>query len=239
MTPRCIDMRSEFDRFALEGYSELLRDPIREHFAPGSLFFFERKLTLIMDFFMKRGADTRTKTWLDVGCGEGTLLALGKSYFKDVAGCDVSDEMMQSCSGLNVRRQETAHELPFEDGSFDFVTAVCVYHHVEPENRRALTASIARVLKPNGLFCLIEHNPFNPVTQLIVRRSPVDTNARLLTPRMARDVVRHAGMQIIDTKYFLFFPQRFYSKMAAVENALSSFPLGGQYVVFSGKNRCK
>ncbi len=180
-----------------------------------------------------------SKTWLDVGCGEGTLLALGKSYFKDVAGCDVSDEMMQSCSGLNVRRQETAHELPFEDGSFDFVTAVCVYHHVEPENRRALTASIARVLKPGGLFCLIEHNPFNPVTQLIVHRSPVDTNARLLTPRMARDVVRHAGMQIIDTNYFLFFPQRFYSKMAAVENALSSFPLGGQYVVFSGKNRCK
>ncbi len=188
---------------------------------------------------MKRGADTRTKTWLDVGCGEGTLLALGKSYFKDVAGCDVSDEMMQSCSGLNVRRQETAHELPFEDGSFDFVTTVCVYHHVEPENRRALTASIARVLKPNGLFCLIEHNPFNPVTQLIVRRSPVDTNARLLTPRMARDVVRHAGMQIIDTKYFLFFPQRLYSKMAQTENALSFVPLGGQYVVFGGKTRCK
>ena len=32
VTPWCIDMRSEFDRFALEGYSELLRDPIREHF---------------------------------------------------------------------------------------------------------------------------------------------------------------------------------------------------------------
>ena len=239
MTPWCIDMRSEFDRFALEGYSELLRDPIREHFAPGSRFFFERKLILIMDFFMKCDADTKSTTWLDVGCGEGTLLALGKSYFKEVAGCDVSDGMMRSCSGLNVRRQETAHELPFEDSSFDFVTAVCVYHHVEPENHRALTASIARVLKPNGLVCLIEHNPFNPVTQLIVRRSPVDGNARLLTPRMARQVVRNAGMQIIDTNYFLFFPQRFYSKMAQMENALSFVPLGGQYVVFGGKNRCK
>jgi SAM-dependent methyltransferase len=192
-----------------------------------------------MDFFMKRGADTQSKTWLDVGCGEGTLLALGQSYFKEVAGCDVSNEMMQSCSGLNVRRQETAHELPFEDGSFDFVTAVCVYHHVEAENHRALTRGIGRVLKPDGVFCLIEHNPLNPVTQLIVRRSPVDTNARLLTPRTARDVVRNAGMHVIDTSYFLFFPQRLYSKMAAVENALSSFPLGGQYSVFSGKNRCK
>lgn len=232
-------MPSEFDRFALEGYSELLQDPIREHFAPGSRFFFERKLLLIMDFFRKCGADSKSKTWLDVGCGQGALLELGKECFKAVAGCDVSDEMMRSCNGLNVRKQETAHELPFEDSSFDFVTAICVYHHVEPENRLSLTDSIARVLKPNGVFCLIEHNPFNPVTRLIVRRSPVDANARLLTSGMAREVARHAGMQVIDTTYFLFFPQRFYSRMAQAENVLSFVPLGGQYGVFCRKHRGK
>jgi len=228
-------MRSEFDRFALTGYSELLRDPIRERFAPGSHFFFERKLIVMLDFFKKCGVDPKSKAWLDVGCGQGSLLALGKSYFKEVAGCDVSDGMIRNCSGLNVRKQETAHELPFEDSSFDFVTAVCVYHHVESHNRCALTASISRVLKPAGVFCLIEHNPFNPVTQLIVRRSPVDANARLLTPSVAKLVVRGAGMQIMNTKYFLFFPQRFYAKLTELENALSFVPLGGQYVVFCRK----
>jgi hypothetical protein len=40
---------------------------------------------------------------------------------------------------------------------------------------------IQRVLRPGGVFSLIEHNPLNPVTRLIVSRTPVDGNAKLLT----------------------------------------------------------
>ncbi len=215
------NMESEFDRFAAEGYSGLLRDPIRDKFGSGSRFFFERKLALLRDFYRRHGARTESTSWLDVGCGEGQLLALGRPYFRDVAGCDVSEGMIRHSEGLNVRRQESQHRIPFADGSFDLVTAVCVYHHVRMSDRAALTTDVPRVLRPGGIFCMIEHNPFNPVTQLIVRRSPLDVQARLLSAGGARRLVRAAGMRMIETRYFLYFPERFYARMASLESKLS------------------
>ena len=41
-----------------------------------------------------------------------------------------------------------ARRVPFEDASFDVVTMVCVYHHVDLADRPALTADVSRVLKP-------------------------------------------------------------------------------------------
>jgi SAM-dependent methyltransferase len=225
-------MESEFDRFAAEGYSELLRDPIRDKFGSGSRFFLERKLVLLRDFYRRRGTRTESTTWLDVGCGEGQLLALGKRYFRDVAGCDVSEGMIRHSEGLNIRRQESQHRIPFADGSFDLVTVVCVYHHVRVSDRAALTSDVPRVLKPGGIFCIIEHNPFNPVTRLIVRRSPLDVQAHLLSAASARRLVRAAGMKVIETRYFLYFPERFFNRMASLEAKLSPIPLGGQYAVF-------
>lgn len=228
-------MQSEFDRFAAAGYSELLRDPIREKFAPGSRFFLDRKLILLRDFYQRRRANTALASWLDVGCGEGRLLTLGRPYFREVAGCDVSEGMIQHCEGLHVRRQESPHRIPFEDRSFDLATAVCVYHHVRMAERPILTAEISRVLKPKGIACMIEHNPLNPVTQLIVRRTPVDAGARLLSAASARRLARAAGMRVLETQYFLYFPERIYAKMASIEAKLSALPLGGQYAVFSQK----
>jgi SAM-dependent methyltransferase len=228
-------MGSEFDRFAAEGYAGLLRDPLRERFAPGSWFFLERKLILIRDFYRRLGGDTESATWLDVGCGEGGLLALGRSFFREVAGCDVSAGMIQHCQGVNVRLQESPVRIPFSEQSFDLVTAVCVYHHVSEEDRLALTAEVSRVLKSNGIFCVIEHNPLNPLTQVIVRRTPVDSQARLLNAAIARRLARTAGMHVIETRYFLYFPQRYYAQMASIEAKLAALPLGGQYAVFCRK----
>ena len=66
------------------------------------------------------------------------------------------------------------------------MTAVCVYHHVEPGDRAPLTAEIRRVLKPGGMLAIIEHNPLNPVTRAVVKRIPLDRDAQLLSAREAR-----------------------------------------------------
>jgi hypothetical protein len=92
-----------------------------------------------------------------------------------------------------------------------------------------------RILKPEGIFCMIEHNPFNPATRLIVRRTPVDAGAQLLTAAGARNIMRAAGMQVVETRYFLYFPERLYARCARFEGALSHVPLGGQFAVFSQK----
>jgi len=227
-------MPTEFDHYAAEGYSKLLLDPIRRRFA-GSEFYYRRKLALLREFCLQCGISTERADWLDVGCGEGALLKMGQPYFHAVAGCDVSEGMLGQCQGLNVKHQDSARRVPFDDASFDIVTVVCVYHHVELADRTALTGDLVRVLKPGGIVCVIEHNPFNPVTRLVVWRAAVDTHARLLAAGEMRHLAQAAQLEILATRYFLFFPERFYSALAATEAKLSAVPLGGQYAVFCRK----
>lgn len=223
-------MPAEFDNYAAAGYGKLLQDPVRQRFGEPR-FFFERKLELLRALYEQYAKPTESARWLDIGCGEGTLLEMGKTYFHEVAGCDVSAGMIGRCEGLNIRQQVSPRQIPFADKSFDLVTAVCVYHHVELADRAFLTGDIARVLQPKGLFCMIEHNPFNPITRLIVHRSPIDTHAQLLTARTSGNLARNARMEVLAARYFLYFPEFLYSKMAGVEKAFSRLPLGGQYAV--------
>lgn len=226
-------MRQEFDNYA-SNYEELLKDPLRDCFTASGGFFHERKWILIEQFFRSAGINSGNLSWLDVGCGKGELLRLGKAKFRQVAGCDPSPEMLAESSGLELRIQSDPMFLPFEDQSFDFVTAVCVYHHIEPADRLPFTKEVAAKLAPGGVFCMIEHNPFNPVTQMIVRRTPVDANAKLLTARVARKLCREVGLMPIHSEYFLYFPEKVYHAFPH-EGFLASIPFGGQYAVFGRK----
>jgi len=219
-----------FDDYAND-YAALIRDPIRERFAEGNRFFFQRKIEVIRAFLEHAGIRPGNIDWLDIGCGQGDLMRLGRSYFKSAAGCDPSKGMLKACSDLDVRYQSSMDLLPFDDRSKDFITAVCVYHHVQPSRRPALTAEAVRVLRPGGVFCLIEHNPWNPVTRLIVSRTPVDADARLLTAYEARRLLSVSGLRILDRQFFLLFPELLHRVTRPIEDALGHIPLGGQYAV--------
>ncbi len=223
-----------FDDYA-GNYAELIRDPIREKFAENNLFFFQRKIQVILGFFRKAGTRSETLDWLDIGCGQGDMLRAGLPFFKSSTGCDPSTGMLQACTGLQVRTQECLERLPFDDASFDFLTAVNVYHHVPVDGRPRLTTEALRVLKPGGAFCMIEHNPWNIATRLIVSRTPVDADANLLTPPETRRLMSNAGAGVLATRYFLLLPQTIYSYFRPIEEALESLPLGGQYAVFAQK----
>lgn len=224
-----------FDRLS-PSYENLLRDPIRDRFTGAeSIFFHRRKADLIRRFFRRRNVNTSGLRYLDVGCGKGELLGLLQSDFQQTAGCDVSEEMMQQIAGIETRVQKDALQIPFGDAEFDLVTAVCVYHHVPPDDRRTLTREIGRVLRPGGIFCMIEHNPLNPVTRLIVSRTPVDADAILLPACEARGLAAAAGFAPVEQDYFLYFPQAIHRYLSGMEALLAKVPLGGQYAVFSRK----
>jgi SAM-dependent methyltransferase len=224
-----------FDQLS-SSYEELLRDPLRDRFTgQESMFFHRRKADLIRRFFERRSVTTSSLRYLDVGCGKGELLSLLQSDFQRPAGCDISAGMMQQIAGIETRIQKDALQIPFGDAEFDLVTAVCVYHHVPPADRRTLTREIGRVLRPGGIFCMIEHNPFNPVTRLIVSRTPVDADAILLPATEARRLAAEAGLALLEQDYFLYFPQALYRYLGRVEAALTKVPLGGQYASFTTK----
>jgi len=224
---------ARFDELS-SSYDDLLRDPLRDRFTgQESMFFHRRKSELIRRFFRRRKIDTSGLRHLDVGCGKGELLNLLRGDFKHSAGCDVSADMMRQITGIETRVQNDPLKIPFEDGAFDLVTAVCVYHHVPPRSRPLLTQEIRRVLKPGGTFCMIEHNPRNPVTRLIVSRTPIDADAILLEAAEARGLTDVAGLQLREQTYFLYFPQMLYRYLGRLEGMLAKVPLGGQYAVFS------
>jgi SAM-dependent methyltransferase len=229
--------RVEFDKYA-SAYETLLRDPIRDCFSSHSSgFFHERKRDLILTYFRNQGVDTHTMSYLDLGCGKGDLASLLREEFSRVAGCDPSAGMLKTIQKLETRVQTDLCEIPFRTAEFDFVTAVCVYHHVPSAARLSLTREVSRVLRPGGVFAIIEHNPYNPAARLIVRRAPVDEDALLLTRCETSRLMRAAGFCSQTSRYFLFFPKSLYCSAGdRVERWLSKIPLGGQYVVFAKKS---
>lgn len=225
-------VRPEFDLYA-PTYAELLDDPIRNRFAQDPLHFHRRKWFLIKGLLKRAGVTLSTQRWLDVGCGRGELLELAGSNFAQAIGCDPSAGMLSSYSPVRMHEQSSPVELPFDDRSVDIVTAVCVYHHVHGAARTLLTREIRRVLAPGGLCCIVEHNPWNPVTQTIVKRCPVDVDAELHTARETSTLLQAAGFQSLSTDYFLYLPEKMFHQLGFLEGILRRLPFGGQYALLA------
>jgi SAM-dependent methyltransferase len=225
-------MASEFDQYARD-YEAMQRDPLRHSFSQDGTFFFERKWLLIRSYLTSLGLDPSSMHWLDIGCGKGELLRLGRPEVASITGCDVSTGMLALCPDIDSRPMTDPRRIPFPDQSFDFLTAVCVYHHVPPLERAPLTLEAARVLRPGGVFAIIEHNPVNPATRLIVSRLAMDRNAILLGAWEARRLLREAGFANLNTSYFLYLPEKPFRMFSGLEKALKRVPLGGQDAVFA------
>ena len=86
---------------------------------------------------------------LDVGCGTGANLEM-LSRFGEAEGVDVSADALAFCHarGIERVRQGAAEKLPFEDGSFDLVTALDVVEHLDDD--AAGLREMRRVLRPEG-----------------------------------------------------------------------------------------
>lgn len=222
----------EFDKFA-GSYEDLLQDPIRSRFTAGkSIVFHIRKREVILRYLRARNQDPSRMKYLDFGCGQGELLGLLGDSFAEACGCDPSPEMMARINGPQTRVQSDPLLIPYEDKRFDFVTAVCVYHHIPVKDRPLLTKEVFRVLRPGGTFCIIEHNPLNPATRVIVSRTPVDADAILLHAGATRSLMQNAGLQLRKTEFFLYLPEDLYKGFSGLEALLRGVPLGGQYAVF-------
>ena len=102
-------------------------------------------------------------TMLDIGCGGGATLQrlLKRSKNAQVYGIDISEESVAKAINVNadvIDKQVfvqlgSAAELPYDDGTFDLVTAVeTVYFW--PNLPRCLQ-EVRRVLKPGGHFAIM------------------------------------------------------------------------------------
>jgi ubiquinone/menaquinone biosynthesis C-methylase UbiE len=97
---------------------------------------------------------------LDIGCGAGFVIDLMRDTFAEIHGIDATRAMLDriDLSSGNVTLHEgVAEALPFEDESFDLVTAYSVFHHLA--DHRPVLAEAFRVLRPGGaLYVDLEPN---------------------------------------------------------------------------------
>ena len=93
---------------------------------------------------------------LDVGCGTHPLFLI-RSGFRHRTGLDrVLRENATGPDGVTLIRHdfEADPSLPFDPDSFDAVTMLAVFEHIDPAALTRLLADIRRVLRPGGILAL-------------------------------------------------------------------------------------
>lgn len=228
-------MADIFDKHA-ENYSEDIDKTLGKYGANHD-FFTAHKAWLIRHLLAAEGRDAARTDLLDVGCGVGKIHALLTGGFASIAGADVSDASLEVARRTYpANRYETydGHRLPFADESFDLSLAICVFHHVPPDQWGELASEMLRVLRPGGLCLIIEHNPRNPVTRRIVNTCPLDEDAILLSPPTLKDRFRQAGGQDVKTKSIVSIPP-VSRLLKRLDLALGFIGLGAQYYMLARK----
>jgi SAM-dependent methyltransferase len=117
----------------------------------------EERFTWVSTVLLKGIAD---KDILDVGCGEGSLLAMLRGKGNRVYGLEASDSGREASAqkGINCQSTDISRDVfPFNDNMFDVVTCLEVLEHVE--NPYHALVEMKRVLRDGGMLVVSIPNP--------------------------------------------------------------------------------
>lgn len=138
--------------------------------------------------------------WLDVGCGHQVLPEWRREQERALVGragravgVDPHLPSLRGHATFTSLVCATISELPFEDGSFDLVTANMVVEHLDDPARQF--AEVRRVLRPGGTFLF--HTPN-------ARSHPIRLAGLVperLKPRLARLLEGRAEEDVFPTHY--------------------------------------
>jgi SAM-dependent methyltransferase len=140
---------------------------------------------------------------LDVGCGAGNMIH-HLSRYGHVRGIeiDLRPVRIAQSRGYDVRQADATRDIPFNDASFDLVTALDVIEHVEDD--AGILRQARRVLKPGG-HLLVSTPAFQ---WLWSHNDELNAHKRRYTAPELRDRLAKAGLQVrrISYNFFLVFP---------------------------------
>jgi len=129
--------------------------------------------------------DTKPDSILDIATGTGDLIiSLAKSSATKLVGLDISEGMLSvgrkkiKAGGLDDRIemiQADSEAMPFEDNSFDAITVAFGVRNFETLEKGL--GEIYRVLKPGGIFVILETSVSNVILPTVGRLFSKDKEA--------------------------------------------------------------
>ncbi len=222
---------TSFDRFK-NSYECQLDEALR--FSGQDADFFTRaKARGLHDLARRYVGNPAQLEALDIGCAVGLTDTFLLPTFKHVTGVDISAPLIERAAERNPEATYHSYEggrLPYDDNSFDVVFTFCVLHHVPPRERPTFVAEMHRVTRHGGIAVVGEHNPLNPLTQLVVSRCAFDEDAVLLRAREVDRLFRQAKLDPVEKRYILILPSEA-PTVQRLERALRAVPIGAQYLL--------
>lgn len=132
----------------------------------------ENRLKSILKYVINRQPRGQAKIlptcYLDIGCFDGGITHAIAQHFNlhklQTHGVDIKEYP-------NTNITFTLYDgktLPYSDNSFDLITCLMVLHHIPSENLAVLLSEINRIMKPNGVIILREHDVNNPNEKILL-----------------------------------------------------------------------
>ena len=103
----------------------------------------------------------RTGRILDIGCGH-TPFFLMQTEFAEKVGCEQTAPNVGPEERISVLVHDVARKdfLPFQNNTFEAVTMLAVFEHLDPQSVANLLEEVHRVLKPGGTFVMTTPPPW-------------------------------------------------------------------------------
>lgn len=133
---------------------------------------------------------------LDLGCGTGFLIHLAVELFDEIHGVDITRAMIDQVDTSTGRvhvQLSPAEQTPFDDASFDVVTAYSFIHHTEDYS--LVLKEAARVLKPGGVL-YVDLEPNRRFWQVIMEVSQQSGLSEIVQREV--DSVLHTDQRVED-----------------------------------------
>jgi len=159
----------------------------------------------------------KQRSLLDVGCGFGYFLLRGKQRGWDVKGIDPSKKAVNAAKqkGLNVSEGMISESL-IEENPVDVIHMHEVLEHL-PNPIESLTI-LKKILKPDGLICILSPNDYNPLQNIVQKKSNVNpwwvgppTHMNYFNLNGIKNLFKKTGFELIEST--TTFPLEFFLLM--------------------------
>lgn len=138
---------------------------------------------------------------LDCGCGAGRHTAMLRQLGHNVTGQDIleSANWARIPDAQFVVAPPDAQHLPYPDASFDLVLVIEMLNHLAPDRLTAFAGEVARVLRPDGFWCILEAHSGGYDMSFIRNWC-----GRLYAVSDYDDAARNAGLALHQSRYVGF-----------------------------------